>query len=128
VSKEKVNLPRVMAALDRIEKVIKEHPEVRDRTMEFLAGELPAVEASMGTMKQIALWIPDRVLEEAEQMISRLEGSEYGEVLGKVTRSDVCRIALVKGMKVLSKELPAASASRRKAKRKKEGKRSSRKA
>jgi len=34
-----VNLQRVNAAMDRLRAVLREHPEVRQRTAEFLAGD-----------------------------------------------------------------------------------------
>jgi len=67
---------------------------------------------------QISLRAPIEVLDRADSMRERLALDPTVRALsrgGEVTRSDVLRVALVKGLDVLDHELPKAARKRRRA-------------
>ena len=105
----------VKAALDRIEKLLTEHPELRERTAEMLKGELECgpLEEEMAGMVQLVLRVPEEWLEHAERMVLRLE--KYGSLAatGQVTKSTVLRLALQRGLEQLEDELPPSKSKRR---------------
>ena len=60
-------------------------------------------------MRQVAIWMPDELLERAERMAPRLKAStDFGALLGRVTKSDLLRLAVKKGLDMLDSELPEA--------------------
>ncbi len=117
MSKWSPRLDRISASLDRMDLILAEHPEIRERTAQHLAGELPALKAEvdMGERTQTSLWIEADLLERADKLIGRLAASPAGELMGNVTRSDVIRLALKRGLEALETELPKAKRKRRKA-------------
>lgn len=101
------NLGTVRVALGRIEDVLRDRPDIRDRTAAFLAGELPGVEdEGMGPMRQISIWVRQVDLEKADALVPRVEAA--GLLMGTATRSDVLRFAVVRGLGKLEEELPEA--------------------
>ena len=112
-------LKRIKASLDRIEKVLAEHPEIRYRTARFLTGELPAMEVEdMDKPVQVSIRLPEALLKKATNMVERLAASDQGVLLGKVNRSDVIRVATMKGLELLDRELPQSKTAARAGKKK----------
>lgn len=62
----------------------------------------------MPTLKQISIFVPERLVERADALLP--EFSESADApMGQVTRSDVLRAALVRGLAVLERQLPEAT-------------------
>jgi hypothetical protein len=115
VKKKVVNLGKVRASLDRIaSRTAKAGSEVSERTESFCAGDLPALEAIVGRYQLTSMYISGGLLKKAKEMVPRMRASEFAAVLGEVTRSDVLRLAVAKGLAVLDDELPAAGTARKK--------------
>lgn len=118
---------KVRGALEAIERALAGGgDELRERTAQFLAGELPAAEVEMGRTAigggttQVALRVPDKILGAVDALVLRLRAVGFGDM----SRSSVLRAALEKGVAVLTRELPAAPPGR---KVKRETKKSSKK-
>lgn len=91
-----------------IDNALRGRSGFQGRTAAFLAGELPAVEdEGMGAMKQISVWVREEDLAMADKLLPRLEAA--GLVMGKVTKSDVLRFAVARGLVVLETVLPQVS-------------------
>ena len=117
--KKTVNLPRVRAALGRIERVLTEHPDLRERTVKFFSGELPGgLEDEMprgrAGMRALTIRLPEDLLAKAEEMAPRLQAQREeknpdARITGRsATAADVVRVALQRGIMALDVELPPA--------------------
>lgn len=58
-----------------------------------------------GPLSQIALRVPADALERAELLVPRLNARPEHQARGAVTRSDVLRLALLRGLEVIAREL-----------------------
>ena len=129
-SKETVNLSRVRAALDRIELLLTEHPELRERTADYLSGELPGLEDTMG-MRALTIRMPEDLLARAEELAERLQVAREADPLHEgsrtATAADVIRVALRRGIDLLDEELPSVGSKPSRKPRKAAGKRGKKK-
>lgn len=110
-----VNLPAVQASLKRIDEILAEHPEIRERTAAFFAGELPGKESDMNRrtrMPQIGLRVPDEYVSRADSLIEHLQPMA---LVNELTRSDVMRLAMGKGLDLLESETGTNATKARKA-------------
>lgn len=103
-----VDLPRVKAALDRLGAILEEHPELKERTAAFLAGELPGepMTEREEPMAQKVVKIPEDLFTRAEALIPRLEGKTLMAAASEVTVAAVIRMALALGLDRLETEFP----------------------
>jgi len=60
-----------------------------------------------GPLAQIALRVPADVLERAAELVPRLNARPEHQARGAVTRSDVLRLALVRGLLEIERETRA---------------------
>ncbi len=82
-----------------------EDPHIAARTAAYLAGDLPGLEDPMTRNDvQIVLRLPQVIRDRADALIPLLESRQEIAALGKVTRSKVIRLALVKGLDALERE------------------------
>lgn len=100
---------RVREALDQMESTLEKHPEIRERTAAYLAGELQA-EEDMPEMTTVKL--PKELVKRADKLISFLQQTDVGHAV-KVTRSVVIRVALGKGFELLEQEAAEAKKTRK---------------
>jgi len=118
MSKKVPDMGKVRGALDRIEKVLREHPEVAERTKNFFEGELPGGETDMpkrkkgDVMGQTFLRLPTAWLHELDELLPRLERASVAGV--SVTASDVLRAVVREGIDALDSKLPKAGKVKRK--------------
>lgn len=102
-----VDLARVRRARADLEALLAEHPEIRDRTAAFLAGEPTPedLEALMAQRPGQPVKMPAELLDRIDSFVPRLE--KYPEILayGRVSRASVIRLALTKGLEALERDL-----------------------
>ena len=106
MSKKVVDLEkerRIRANLERLSENLKSNPRLAERTMDALAGTIPGL-----TMTDDTVHIPVRM---PAPMLARLEALEPFvkslpelSLKSKVSRSDLIRIAILKGIEALEKE------------------------
>lgn len=104
-----VDLARVRASLGRLEAVIREHPEIRERTAAFLASDpSPStmeilVSEPASTAQPVKL--PPELLARADALTERL--AAHPSLIGytRATRATVVRLALARGLDALAEEL-----------------------
>lgn len=107
-----VDFERVKAAEGRIRKILKDHPEVAERTAAFFADE-PSTEEIKGLMtdekyeEPIQVRLPKNVLARVDAFAERLKKDPELEIVGRITRSSVLRLAILRGLEVLEKDRPA---------------------
>ena len=96
-----VDLPRVRAALARLDRVALEHPDTRpmpESDLNDLEGYMPA-----DTM----IRIPVQLAERADDLIPALDKRRDLLAWGRLSRAAVVRIALERGLADLERELGA---------------------
>jgi hypothetical protein len=94
-----VDLPRVRAALARLDRVALEHPDTRpmpETDLEDLEGYMP--DATM-------IRIPAQLAEQADALIPLLDKRRDLLAWGRLSRAAVVRIALERGLADLEREL-----------------------
>lgn len=98
-----VNLAKVRDAQARIEAVLREHPEVAERTAEFFAGDpsLALLEESMALERPVKL--PVELLDRAGVLVAAMEAREEYRLLG-LSKAGVVRLALARGLALLEAE------------------------
>jgi hypothetical protein len=104
-----VDLERVRAAEARLERLLAEKPHLRERTAAMLASELPCpdLEKPMPppTQTPLNLRVPPALLARAEALVPVAGAAPELGTLPSVTRADVLRLALLRGLAVLEAEL-----------------------
>ena len=63
---------------------------------------------AMPNFYQTSVRIPESLVERADELIPRLAAEERMMFLGHVSRSDVLRVAILRGIELLEEELPEA--------------------
>ena len=96
------DLGRINEALSRIERAVRDNPEIGERTAAALAGELP-MEASMAD-KQTGIRVPEEWLERADALVPKVAADPKYEAFGKVKRATVLRMAIGAGLRVIELE------------------------
>ena len=109
MSKGPVDLGRVRRGLQKIERTLREHPEVAERTGRMLAGELAChdLEDEM-SMDLVPIRLPAGVVARADALIEPMAADPKLAALGTVTKAVVLRVALVRGLEALEAEYQAA--------------------
>jgi len=93
-----VDLPRVRAALARLDRVAFEHPDTRPMTE-------PDLEDLEGLMADTMIRIPVQLAERADELIPMLDKRRDLLAWGRLSRAAVVRIALERGLSDLEREL-----------------------
>jgi len=99
-----VDLPRIRRLLTELDAHLDGHPEIRDRTADMLAGELPCPPLTGGTMTMTTDDDPTKLtaFRLPQSLIARLDrcAAKVAETTpwAKVTRADVARMALIRGL------------------------------
>ena len=100
--KQEVNVRRVSAILESISEVLARCPDVIERTARYFAGEL---EEGAMVKEQTTIMLDAEMLERAEALVEAVARIPTVAIGGRVTRSTVIRLALLRGMDVLEQEL-----------------------
>lgn len=112
---KKIDLDRVRRAEERIEAILRDHPEIAERTAHFLSSgpsqkemedltmARPNVESSMGK-RPLQLRLPEDILKRLDALTALLQKDPNFRAMGTVTRSTALRLALIRGLEVLEQE------------------------
>jgi len=100
-----VNLAKVRAARARIEAILTEHPEVRERTAALFAAdptapELTALEEPV-TKQAVSVKLDTGALARADALIPALAADPILGSVVRASRAEVIRLALAEGLAVL---------------------------
>lgn len=109
-----VDLPRVRAALDRLDALMRDNPTLAERTARWATGELPGptLEDTLnddtlndGPPYGTQVRLPGDLLARAEALRAAVRAT-LPELLaaGAVSRSTVIRLALIRGLDALERE------------------------
>ena len=94
--------------------LLAEHPELRGRTAAMLAGELDCPDLEKEPMPEkinpVTLRLPSDLLARVDAMVPEAHSLPDLAMLTTVTRADVLRLALVKGLGQIEVELRKAKA------------------
>jgi hypothetical protein len=95
-------------SLNKLKQILREHPDVAERTAQFLAGE-PTTAEMERLMERTNLHLPESLLEEAEALVPRLaKVREYRSI--RLSRAMVLRLAIERGLEVLRQQADEAEA------------------
>lgn len=100
-----LDFARIHAALQRLDALVVEHPELADRgeSLERDLEELLMAEDEGPNMMPVKL--PMELLERADALIPVMRADpELSALLGRVSRAAVVRVALLKGLNELEKQ------------------------
>lgn len=107
-----VDLVAVRNALGEIRQVLAEHPEVRERTAAFFAGDPDAQTlADLQEGTHVASYTPLNVrltttmVERLDALLPELANSPELATVQKVTRSDALRLCVLRGLDALEREV-----------------------
>lgn len=114
MSRKKPDLDRIREAEEGIEAILREHPEIRERTAKFLAGEpskeemedllmRPKIESPMGK-RPLQLRLPDDIMKRIDALTDILAKDPNFKAMGTMTRSTALRLAILRGLDVLEQE------------------------
>lgn len=113
MSEDVVDLPAVWVGLDSIERVLRERPEVRERTEAMLAGrlegqtevEIMAKEKDEQGGAQIGVRLSQDMLARIDALVPYLRGMPAYAVLGRqITRSLAARVVIAAGLDAVEAE------------------------
>ena len=107
---EGVNVRRVSDLLESLSGVLARHPEVIERTARYFAGEL---EEGAMVKEQTTIMLDAEMLERADALVDTVARIPTVAIGGRVTRSTVIRLALLRGLDVLEQELKPAGKKRK---------------
>lgn len=105
-----VDLTRARAAEERLDQLLREHPELRERTAAMLAGKLSCPDLKevapmpKATMRTIPVRLPPALIERLDALVPLAAGAAELATVGAVTRSDVLRLAVLRGLADLEAE------------------------
>ncbi|MBF0461259.1 MAG: hypothetical protein HQL87_07675 [Magnetococcales bacterium] len=108
---------RIAASLQRIGDVLTMHPELTDRTFQYLNGELPAMPEPEKETLVISLKVSPQTNERLQSLAERLSGVKGfapGRPRRAITRASVIREALAIGMDALDRLVDGAEADDKK--------------
>ncbi len=96
-----VDLPkerRIRGLMDELRNHLAQHPEIADRTVDLLNGDLPMGKKRDG---QLVIRVTDDLLQKLDEMVPIVERMPEVANLGRVSRSSVVRMALMEGLRVM---------------------------
>lgn len=110
--RQPVDLARVRAAEERLDAILADAgPRLRERTAAMLAGELPCPDlddeerpVQTEALRNANVRLPDAALERAVALVPKVAVSSELAAAGCVTRSDVLRLAVLRGLEQLEAE------------------------
>ena len=116
-----VDLQAVGDALATIRRTLREHPEVRERTAALLAGDpttgdldaLQPQEESMATQAPLTVRVPQALVDRLDALVPLLADAPELATQANVTRSDVLRLCVLRGLEALEAEHRAKKGKRR---------------
>lgn len=116
-----VDLQAVGNALAVIRQTLTEHPEVRQRTAAFLAGDptegdldaLRPQEENMATLRAIPVRLPEPLVDRIDALVPLLGDAPELATAANVTRSDALRLCVLRGLEVLEAEHETPKGTRR---------------
>ena len=116
-----VDLQAVGDALATIRRTLREHPEVRERTAALLAGDpttgdldaLQPQEANMATQAPLTVRVPQALVDRLDALVPLLADAPELATQANVTRSDVLRLCVLRGLEALEAEHRAKKGKRR---------------
>ena len=97
---------RIRAGLDRLDALLQQNPHLAERTMRYLAGDLPDGDDTMPRKKgqhmvPLNIRLTDDLIERMDNLIEYGEGLHHVAAGGLVTRSTVHRLVVLAGLEAL---------------------------
>ena len=86
----------------RLKEILTLHPEIRDRTFAALNEEIP-----MGNENSLTIRIDTDLIVDLDLLVAKVATMPEYKNVGRVTRSMVARLAIVKGVEVLREQTKA---------------------
>lgn len=109
--RKKIDMDRVREAEARIDTILRAHPELAERTARFLAAD-PSHATLEGLMSNpteklehpTVIPLPTSILERADALKPLVAQAPEFQMIGRVTRNSVLRLAMLKGLVLLEEE------------------------
>lgn len=97
-----VDLERVQTSLQAIEEVLTRYPEIAERTRRYFAGELESDDMGRipASSQPTSILMDDKMRE----LLDRLVAVAEAKFNGQLKRSQVMRMAMVRGLEALKKD------------------------
>jgi hypothetical protein len=103
-----IDFRRVQAAEARMAEQLRCRPDLAERTAAFLAGDPPprAMEALMSDKLEhpTVIRLPDSILTRADALKPWLSRTPEIQMMGRLTRNAVLRLAILKGLEILEQQ------------------------
>lgn len=107
-----IDLQAVGDALTTIRRTLDEHPEARERTAAFLAGDpterdldaLRTQEDEMPTYSPLTVRVPTPLVARLDALVPQLADAPELATSATVTRSDALRLCVLRGLEALEEE------------------------
>lgn len=103
-----IDFAGVKAAEASIAAVLSRRPDIRLRTQHFLSGELSPDDMELlmaeHLTRTIPLRLPDSIIERADKLKDVMAEVDELAAVGRVARTSVLRLAILKGLEVLEAE------------------------
>jgi hypothetical protein len=102
VKNQAVDLERVQTSLQSIEEALTRYPEIAERTRRYFAGELESDDMGRipASSQPTSILMDDRMRE----LLDRLVVVAEAKFNGQLKRSQVMRMAMVRGLEALKKD------------------------
>ena len=106
-----VDLVRVQAVLARMDARLAANPELAARTAAMLAGDLPAPDLdpedrpTMTPPSPVNIRLPQAIIDRLDALVPQAGRAAELATMTRITRSDVLRLALLRGLAALELEL-----------------------
>jgi len=102
VKNQAVDLERVQTSLQAIEEALTRYPEIAERTRRYFAGELESDDMGRipASSQPTSILMDDKMRE----LLDRLVVAAEAKFNGQLKRSQVMRMAMVRGLEALKKD------------------------
>lgn len=111
MSRAVLDMARIQAAEARIAEVLNKHPEIRQRTAEWLASEPTTAELEVlivsdekPNMQTLGIRIDQATIERADALQGFVASKPELRAMGRVSRASILRLAMLRGLEVLEAE------------------------
>ncbi len=105
MSKKIPKLEKVKNSLDTIERTLKDHPEIVERTQAYFSGKLEEGKLiEQNKKKAINLKVDTELIEKAEALIPKLKADLELSSFGRISISSVFRLSILKGLELLEQQ------------------------
>jgi hypothetical protein len=99
------DLEKVKNSLDTMERTLKDHPEIIERTQAYLSGNLKEKKLiEQSGKKAINLKVDTELIEKAEALIPKLRADLELSSFGRISVSSVIRLSILKGLELLERQ------------------------